>query len=227
MTGRPETHLLLHGLNGEDSLRAIWKLLFSPALLKHFGSNQSLEWTKELITTFAEGNQTAFSAQYSSRLPEVKAATSSRPKHSMSNPPWSMMSLDMRLGLIPWVTPAFESAFAILLQNGSALEKHFGNVLPFAFFLRGGPGDTQEAAFRVCAPSSAVRASAEHWLMRAYLSRREKESHATLAPDEAGRTFSLHRHIDQHGMQKRLFFETTDSFGREEKDFSEFLHDAL
>lgn len=216
--------LLLHGLNGEDSILATWKLLFSPILQNHFGSDQSLEWTRELITKFAQGDHAGFSAQYNSRIPEVKVAMSSRPKYSMSNPPWSMVSLDMLIGVIPWVSPGFDKWFAILLQNGCALEKHFGTVLPFAFFLHGGPGDTMETAFRACAPTNAVRASAEHWLMRAYLNRREEGLHASLS-DKAGRRYSMHRYIDQHGAKKEVFFDTTDSFERVEEDFSEFLHD--
>lgn len=136
------------------------------------------------------------------------------------------MSLDMRLALIPWVTPAFDRALATLLQNGSALEKHFGDVLPFAFFLRGGPGCSRETAFRVCAPMNAVRASAEHWLMRGYLTRQKEGSHASIS-DTAGQTFSVHHYVDPHGLEKQAFFETTDSFGREEEDFQDFLHDAL
>lgn len=57
-----KTRLLVHGLNAGDSLHAIWKLLFSPMLQKHFGSDQSLEWTQKLIANFADGNQAAFSA---------------------------------------------------------------------------------------------------------------------------------------------------------------------
>lgn len=214
--------LVLHGLNPQDSILAIWNLLFSPPLQKHFGSSDSLEWTKKLIAKFAEGDQTAFSAQYSNLMPEVKAAMSRSLEFSISNPPWSMVSLDMRLGLIPWVTPAFDKGFAILLKNGCALEKHFGDVLPFAFFLRGGPGESQESAIRVCAPASAVRASAEHWLMRAYLDRREEGAHASIEGKD-GRTFSVHHYVDQDGSKRKLFFETTDSFGREEEDFREFL----
>lgn len=138
-----------------------------------------------------------------------------------------MVSLDMQIALVPWITPIFDRGLAIFLKHGSALEKHFGDVLPFAFFLRGGPGDSPETAFRVCAPSNEVRVSAEYWLMRAYLDRRKEGPHATLAPDEAGRTFSLHHYIDQHGARKRVFFETTDSLGREEEDFSDFLNGYL
>jgi len=222
-----KSRLHLHGLNGRDSITAIWKVLFSPTLREHFGSDRSLEWTEKLIANFAEGNQTAFSAQYKSLIPEVNAVMSICPEYSMSNPPWSMVSIDMLLGMIPWVTPAFDKGFAILLENGSALEKRFGEVLSFAFFLRGGPGDSKGTAFRVCAPTNPVRASAEHWLMRGYLVRRQQGFHATLAPDEAGRTFSLHRYTDQHGIEKDVFFETTDSFGREEEDFREFLQDEI
>lgn len=216
--------LLLHGLNNEDSILAIWKLLFSPRLQNYFGAEQSLEWTKKLIANFADGNHAAFSAQYNKQIPAVKTAMSSRPKYSISNPPWSMFSLDMLIGVIPWVSPDFDKWFAKLLQNGSALEKRFGDVLPFAFFLSGGPGDRTETAIRICAPSNAVRASAEHWLMRAYLDRREELSHASFT-DKAGRAFSQHRYLDQDGAKKGVWFDTTESFGREEEDFDEFLHD--
>lgn len=219
----PKNRLLMHGLDGEDTVLAIWRFLFSPIIQKHFGSGHSLEWTKKLIANFADGNQTAFGAQYHSLIPEVKAAMSGFPEHSMSNPPWSMFSLDMRIGIIPWVSPGFEKWFATLLRNGSALEKHFGEVLPFAFFLRGGPGDSRESAFRVCAPTNTVRVSAEHWLMRAYLDGREQEAHFTKGPDEHNRSFSVHHYVDQHGAKKSVFFETTDSFGREEEDFGDFL----
>jgi hypothetical protein len=63
--------------------------------------------------------------------------------------------------------------------------------------------------------------------MRGYLDRRGEGSHATLAPNEAGRTFSLHHYIDQHGTNKGIFFETTGSFGREEEDFRELLQGYL
>jgi hypothetical protein len=135
-----------------------------------------------------------------------------------------MVSLDMRVGLIPWVTPIFDQGLAILLSEGSALEKHFGNILPFAFFLQGGPGDSEETAFRICAPTQAVRAAAEHWLMRGYLWRREEGMHATVE-DDTGRMFSIHRYTDQDGAEKTVFFETTDSFCHEEEDFQQFLRD--
>lgn len=215
--------LLLLGLNGEESILAIWKLLFSPTLQKHFGSGNSLDWTKKLIAHFADGNEKAYSSQYNSLIPEVKAAMSRFPSFSISNPPWSMVSLDMRVGMIPWVTPMFDRGFGIFLENCCALEKHFGDVLPFAFFLRGGPGESRATAFRVCAPTNAVRVGAEYWLMRAYLDRQDDGPHATLAPDEADRTFSVHNYLDKDGIHKKIFFETTDSFGREEEDFAEFL----
>jgi hypothetical protein len=221
-----EPRLLVHGLNREDSVLAIWKLLFSPTLQGHLGAERSLEWTRSLVAKVAVGDRIAFSAQYKDLVPEVKGALSSCPKPSLANPPWSMVSLDMRIGLIPWVTPAFDEGFMILLKNGSALEEHFGVVLPFAYFLSGGPGNSRETAFRVCAPTSAVRASAEHWLMRGYLARREQGRHSTIE-DEAGKRFNVHWYIDQDGSEKQMFFETTLSFGREEEDFAEFLKEGL
>ena len=219
MTARP----LLHGLTDEESVLVIQKLLFSPPLQKYFGSNWCHEWTSALVANFTTGNNAAFSDQYNSLVPEVKSVLSGHAKYSMASPPWSMVSLEMRIGLIPWITPIFDQGFQILLAEGSALEKHFGNVLPFAFFLRGGPGDSMDNAFRICAPTQAVRACSEHWLMRAYLWKREELSHATLS-DKSNRTFSAHRYIDSDGVTKQVYFETTDSFGREEIDFQQFLH---
>lgn len=43
--------LLLHGLNGRDSIIAVWKALFSPTLLNHFGDPRSFEWTEKLWPT--------------------------------------------------------------------------------------------------------------------------------------------------------------------------------
>jgi len=219
------TRALLYGLNDEESIIALWKLLFSPPLRKYFGSDWSLEWSSRLVASFVEGKQAAFSHQYNRLAPQVKVALEGHSKYSMANPPWSMVSLDMLVGLIPWVTPVFDRGLATLLSEGSALEKKFGDVLPFAFFLRGGPGDSKETAFRVCAPTQAVRASAEHWLMRAYIWRRKQGMHATLEADN-GRAFSMHSYTDQDGAEKDIFFETTDSFGREEEDFQQFLRDG-
>ena len=134
-----------------------------------------------------------------------------------------MISLDMRRGLIPWVTPIFDQSLLALLSSGTAFEKYFGDLLPVAFIAKGGPGDSTATAFRIYAPSAPVRASAEHWLMRAYLGRGERLLHASLSPDKDGRTFSMHVYMDQGGIEKSIFFETTESFGREEDDFRQFL----
>ncbi len=186
-------------------------------------SGRSFEWTEKLIAHFTDGNKSAFSTHYTSLIPEVKEAMSKCPEFSISNPPWSMVSLDMRVGMIPWITPLFERGFGIFLDNRCALEKRFGDVLPFAFFLRGGPGESRATAFRVCAPTNGVRVSAEYWLMRAYLDRPVDGPHATVASDDSAQTFSVHDYRDEDGIDKKIFFETTDSFGREEEDFAEFL----
>ena len=57
MTDISRTRLVLHGLNAGDSVLAIWKLLFSPKLQKHFGSGESFEWTKRLVANFADGTR--------------------------------------------------------------------------------------------------------------------------------------------------------------------------
>jgi hypothetical protein len=156
---------------------------------------------------------------------QVGKTLQKEPKPSLERPPWAMISLDMRIGLIPWVTPIFDQFLLALFSSGTAFEKHFGDVLPVAFITKGGPGDSKATAFRICAPSGPVRAGAEHWLMRAYLWRREHGFHASLAPDEDGRTFSMHGYTDLEGVEKTIFFETTESFGREQDDFLQFLHE--
>ena len=197
------TRTLLHGLNEEDSAAAVWNLLFSPQLRNHFGSGWSREWTYKLIEN-ASGDQTTFSKQYNSLSDEVRAVLSACPRYSMANPPWSMASLDMRFGLIPWITPEFDRPLAMLLSEGSALEKHFGEIVPFAFFLRGGPGDSKQTAFHVCAPASTARAAAGDWLMHAYLRRRGegfRRGFSTVCTriDESSRleVFQRHGEVDQ------------------------------
>lgn len=217
---------LLHGLNDEDSVIAIWKLLFSPQLQKHFGSDWSLDWTHKLAANFFKGDKAAFCEQYNSLLPQVKEAMSGLPKYSIANPPWSMVSLEMHLGMIPWVTLIFDRVLWMLLAEGSALEKRFGEVLPFAFFLRASQGDSMQTAFRVCAPSQAVRSGSEYWLMRAYIWKLQIGMHASLTQKGSNRTFSMHRYTGRDGVRRDIYFETTDSLGRETADFLEFLHDS-
>jgi len=36
----------------------------------------------------------------------------------------------------------------------------------------------------------------------------------------------MHNYTDQDSAEKEVFFETTDSFGREEEDFQQFLRDG-
>jgi hypothetical protein len=221
----PTAHSLLHGLSAGESLIAIWKLLFGPSLRNHFGAEWSLRWCRNLIESFLGGNHTEFSAHYDNLAIQVRQVLSQEPKLSMEHPPWAMFSLDLRFGMIPWVTPGFDRFLLRLFSTGTAIEKHFGDILPLAFVLSGGPGDSEETAFRICAPSGPVRASAEYWLTRAYLRKREDGIHATLDPDVSGRRFSMHEYTDMSGIEKRVFFETTHSLGREQEDFLEFLHD--
>ena len=154
---------VLHGLNERESISAIWLLLFSPALRSHFGTEWSQEWTGQLIELFLRGDHDGFSNLYTSLSADVESVHQRSPELSMANPPWSMFSLDLRLGIIPWVSPRLDRWLLMLLAEGAAFEKHFGEVLPLAFVCSGGPGDTPETALRICAPNSAARASAEHW----------------------------------------------------------------
>jgi hypothetical protein len=217
------TRQLLYGLNSEQSLVVLWRLLFSPSLRKHFGPESSLQWCENLIGTYVSGSHAEFSAEYNRMAAQVGVVLSGEPKPSLDSPPWAMISLDMRLGFIPWVTPIFDQCLLILFSNGTAIEKYFGELLPVAFITKGGPGNSPDTAFRICAPNNPTRASAEHWLMRAYLRRREKDLHASLLPDKHGRRFSMHLYTDQEGIEQSIFFETTESFGREQDDFLQFL----
>jgi hypothetical protein len=214
---------LLHGLSSEQSLAVVWRLLFSPPLRAHFGPESSFRWCENLIGTYASGKHAEFIAEYNRMAAQVSRILREESQPSLERPPWAMISLDMRRGLIPWVTPIFDQSLLALLSSGTAFEKYFGDLLPIAFIPKGGPGDSTATAFRIHAPSAPVRASAEHWLMRAYLGRGERLLHASLSPDKDGRTFSMHVYMDQGGIEKSIFFETTESFGREEDDFLEFL----
>lgn len=142
----------------------------------------------------------------------------------MKNPPWAMLSLDLRFAMIPWATSGFDRSLLHLFSTGTAIDKHFGDILPLAFITSGGPGDSKETAFAFARRMGPARASAEHWLMRAYLQTREEGIHSTILSDATGQTFSMHGYTDQDGIEKRVFFETTESSGREEEDFLEFLH---
>lgn len=216
---------LLCGLNSDESLIAFWKLLFCPSLRKHFGSEPSLQWCEKLIATFLAGDHATFSARCDTMAREVEAASSVQPQLSLENPPWAMLSLDMRIGMVPWATPIFGRFLLLFLSTGSANWKG-KPVLPIAFVTSGGPGDSKDTAIRICAPSNAVRVSAEYWLMRGFLWRREEGPHFSLAPDEQGKTFSMHAYTDESGQKKSIYFETTNSFGREKHDFDEFLHEV-
>jgi hypothetical protein len=213
----------LYGLNSDECLLAFQRLLFSPSLQKHLGDQQSLRWCEQLIDAFHAGDQAAFNAHYRSMAVQVKAATSGLPGPSIDNPPWAMMSLDMLLGMIPWQTPMFERFLFLFLSTGSVMWKG-KPALPIAFILAGGPGDSKQTAIRICASSSVVRVSAEYWRKRAYLWIGEAGPHFTLSDDEHGRKFSLHSYKDRSGEQKNLYFDITSSFGRENADFMEFLH---
>jgi hypothetical protein len=218
---------LLYGLSSEQSLIVVWRLLFSPSLRQCIGPESSLQWCENLIETHASGDHAQFSEEYNSMAAQVSRVLRGEPKLSLERPPWAMISLDMQIGLIPWVTPIFDRFLLVLFSSGMALERHFGDILPVAFIASGGPGDSKDTAFRIYAPSNPVRALAEHWLMRAYLWRREQLLHASLIPDKEGRRFSMHRYIDLAGVEKSIFFETTESFGREEDDFRLFLLESL
>lgn len=218
---------LLHGLNPRQSLLAVWKLMFSPALQVHFGADWSLGWCDDLLRSFMDEDDEGFSAQYDDLASEIEPLMSGDLQPSINNPPWAMVSLDLRIGMVPWVTPLFDRGLHILLSHGTSTEKHFGDVLPIAFIRSGGPGTKPDNAFRLTAPCGPVRAAAEHWIMRAYLDRKSEGVHASLKAHETGRTYSRHHYTDMEGKDRRIYFETTLAAGRENEDFMRFLTEGV
>lgn len=213
----------LYGLNQEQSLIAVWKLLFSPLLQTKIGSAASFQWTRSLIDDFERGDNESFCRRYWEMDKSARALLAYEPKPSIQNPPWSMLSLDLRIAAFPWVSPMFDRFLLMVLSTGSAMEKNFGDVLPFAFVISGGPGDTPQTAIRICAPCQTVRASAEHWLMRAFLHRREEGSHFNVGQAELGRLISVHTYTAINGGERSIFFDISSSFGQEEADFLSLL----
>ena len=227
MLGSMDSPSLLHGLNPRQSLLAVWKLMFSPALQVHFGADWSLGWCDDLLRSFVDEDEEGFSAQYNDLEREINPLLSGDLQPNIKNPPWAMMSLDLRLGMIPWITPLFDRELYSLLSTGTASEQRFGDVLPIAYIRSGGPGTSPENAIRVTAACAPVRASAEHWIMRAYLHRKSEGIHASLRSDETGRTYSRHNYTDMGGVERRIYFETTLSRSREQEDLLDFLTDGV
>jgi hypothetical protein len=218
-----ENPSLLHGLNPRQSLLALWKLMFSPALQLHFGPEWTLGWCEDLLRSFIAEDDEGFRAQYDDLAGEIEPLVSGDLRPSIKNLPWAMMSLDLRTGMIPWVTPLFDRGLHLLLSTGTATERHFGDVLPIAFCRAGGPGTSTENAIRISAQSGHVRAAAEHWIMRAYLERELEGMHASLKAKSTGRTYSRHNYTDAAGAELAIYFDTTESWNREQADFLEFL----
>jgi hypothetical protein len=215
---------LLYGLNDEQSLLAVWKLLFSPPLQQRVAPEESLNFCKRLIEHCAKRDAEGFASEFLDIERLVTEASTDTQRPSIDNPPWSIFSIDMRVGIFPWVSPLLDRFLFFLLSNGSITHDYFGRVLPIAFVLSGGPGDTKDSAIRICAPSQGARISAEYWLIRAFLDVREQGAHFTLSPDEYGRQFSLHNYTDIRGNHRSLYFETTESFGQERENFLRFLY---
>jgi hypothetical protein len=215
--------LTLYGLDEGQSFILTWRLLFSPALTQQIGLDRSLAWCERLIEGYLGGPPEEFVQTYEWMAAKVREVTKDTPRPSLSRPPWAMVSLEMHIGLLPWLTPDFGKFLWITLSREMAVVTPFGRLLAVAFILYGGPGDTKETAFRVTAPNQGARASAEHWLMLAYLHAGKMNGHATLMPDAKGRQFSMHFYVDREQVDRKIFFETTSSFGREEEDFLEFL----
>jgi hypothetical protein len=218
--------LLLRGLNEDESFEAFSHILFSPLLREQIGVKECLECCDKLIGFHFFAKQPAqFVAEYERMAERLNKLLPEMPMPSWANPPWAMISLDLRNGLIPWVTPGFGEFLRILLSTDRGFEGAFGDELPIAFVLHGGPGDSKETAFRLATPSGRVRASAEHWLARIYLPRAEQRLHASLTPETGGRTFNMDRYRDQRGAGRYIYFDTTRSLGREKEDFLECLQE--
>jgi hypothetical protein len=218
--------LLLRGLNEGQSFEAFSHILFSPFLRERVCVRECLACCDELIRLHSFGKPAQFVAEYERMAERLNKLLPEMPTPSLANPPWAMISLDLRNGLIPWVTPGFgEFLRILLLSTDRGFEGAFGDELPIAFVLHGGPGDSKETAFRLATPSGTVRASAEYWLVRTYLPRAEQRLYATLTPEPDGRTFNMHRYLDQRGAEKYIYFDTTRSLSREKEDFLECLQE--
>jgi hypothetical protein len=222
-----ENPSLLHGLNPRQSLLALWKLIFSPSLQLHLGPEWSLGWCEDLLRSFIDEDEEGFRAQYNDLVGEIEPLVSGDLRPSIRNLPWAMMSLDLRIGMIPWVTPLFDRALHLLLATGTATEGHLGDVLPIVFFRAGGPGTSVENAIRISAQCRHVRAAAEHWIMRAYLERELEGMHASLKSNSNGRTYSRHNYTDASGAELAIYFDTTEARNREQEDFLEFLEEGV
>jgi hypothetical protein len=217
--------LLLRGLNEEQSFAAFSLMLFSPFLRERVCVKEYLDCCDTLIDRHFFKKPAKFVAEYERMAKRLNKLLPEMPMPSLANPPFAMISLDLRHGLIPWVTPGFGEFLRILLSADRGFEGAFADELPIAFVLHGGPGDSKETAFRLATPSGKVRAWAEYWLARIYLPRAEQRLHARLTPEADGRTFNMHRYLDQHGAEKYIYFETTRSLGREKEDFLECLQE--
>jgi hypothetical protein len=217
--------LLLRGLDESQSFDVFLHLLFSPFLREHLCIKECLTFCDKLIEHHVSGRRAQFVAEYERMAERLNKLLPEMPMPSLAKPPWAMISLDLRNGLVPWVTPGFGEFLRILLTTDRGFEGAFGDELPIAFILHGGPGDSKETAFRIAAPSGAVRASAEYWLKRICLPPTRPILHTNLNPGADGRRFNLHHDVDQHGGDKYMYFETTRSFGREKEDFLECLQE--
>jgi len=220
---------LLHGLTPRDSILALHKLLFRRSLQAHFGADHTFDWCIALLKTLAAEDHAGFTAHYNAMAAQVRALTATYPRPSIDHPPPAMISMDMLVGAIPWISPLFDRCLLQFLLTGGAVpdplrQKTKANVLALAFVLSGGPGEREDTAIRICAPCPSTRVAAEHWIMRAYLWRMAEGSHYALGPTDDLRTFSLHTYTDLSGRKRNIYFDTTASFGREEADFLDFLH---
>ena len=63
--------------------------------------------------------------------------------------------------------------------------------------------------------------------MRAYLDRKLEGVHASLKAHETGRSYSRHSYTDTAGKDRRIYFETTLTAGRENEDFMRFLEEGV
>jgi hypothetical protein len=215
---------LLYSLDSEQSQLALGKLLFSPPLRRHFGPEWTLAWSRDLIDLHLAGKPDECKALYNDLAPRVAAILQGLPAPSVENPPWAMISLDMFVGAIPWVSPIFDRFLLLFLSLNGAVPTPRGKALALAFVASGGPGSTADTAIRICAPGPTTRVSAEHWIMRAFLERPQSGTHLSLVGKD-GRHFSQHLYSDASGAQQSIYFETTASWNREQEDFLDFLYD--
>src|SRR4051812_37064894 len=96
---------LLAGLTPEDALLTFRKILFRPSLEDRIGTSLVSAWCVDLLQSAKDPE--AFASRYNNIADHMHRIAPSGPAPSMENLPWSMISIDLMIAAVPWVTPLF------------------------------------------------------------------------------------------------------------------------